>query len=85
MGVFAAITDPRPGYDCGKKKSFNFDYSYNTMTEVRLGCEPVIHFRPLIFTSTPVLYYTPPIICTLPFVSWFIAFIFPPMPMRDLV
>ena len=36
LGCVAAITDPRPGYDCGKKKSFNFDYSYNTMTEVRL-------------------------------------------------
>ena len=37
LGGVAAITDPRPGYDCGKKKSFNFDYSYNTMTEVSLG------------------------------------------------
>jgi len=32
--VLAAITDPRQGYDFGKAKSFNYDYSYWSQTNV---------------------------------------------------
>ncbi len=32
----SAITDPRPGHDFGKAKSFNFDYSYWSHTNVSI-------------------------------------------------
>ena len=43
----AAIKDPRPGYDFGKTKSYNFDYSYWSNTVSINSCCAVTH-KPLL-------------------------------------